>query len=227
MDGLERRLVELNQLLLSISQGKPAPEEAIQNAQQVVAGGRPVINTGAGDDTVIINTTTEEHCNPCPPGPPGPQGEKGDPGVSVVNAEVIPIPGELIITLSDGTELNAGSVIGPPGPQGEKGDPGDCEIIDCDCLCNTKLISNNYQVVSEDYYIGVQSTGPITITLPPNCEDGSQFIIKAEMSPPLGNRKIKITTVDGSLIDGDFSYIINVAFHSVNLLHRGSAWHII
>jgi hypothetical protein len=48
------------------------------------------------------------------------------------------------------------------------------------------------------------------------------------MGPPLGNRKITITTSDGSLIDGEPDYVMEVPWQSVHLIYSGSnSWHII
>lgn len=64
-----------------------------------------------------------------PQGRTGPKGETGDTGgvgpvgpqgVGIAAVSVSP-EGELAVTLTDGTELDCGSVIGPAGP---KGDPG-------------------------------------------------------------------------------------------------------
>jgi hypothetical protein len=83
----------------------------------------------------------------------------------------------------------------------------------------------------DDYYIGVNSNGPITITLPADCSDSCEIIVKAEMGPPLGNRKITIVPPDDdstvTLIDGQLSYVIEVPYQSVNLICRGDNWWII
>jgi hypothetical protein len=55
-------------------------------------------------------------------GDTGAQGIEGDRGISVKQAVVE--NGNLLITLDDATQLNAGSVIGEQGPQGAKGDTG-------------------------------------------------------------------------------------------------------
>jgi len=63
-----------------------------------------------------------------PQGVQGPPGKQGPQGITLTQAEVI--SGELILTLSDATQLNLGNVIGPqgetgsPGPQGNKGSLG-------------------------------------------------------------------------------------------------------
>jgi hypothetical protein len=47
------------------------------------------------------------------------------------------------------------------------------------------------------------------------------------MGPPLGNRKVTVTTSDGSYIDGIDKYVMEVPYQSVNLFCRGGDWHII
>lgn len=196
MDGLDRRLIELHQALLGSMQGKPVAPEVLNQAQQFLAGSR--VNTGPGNDTVIINQGDNNGCE-CPPGPPGPPGPSGQDGS----------PGE------PGPQGEPGPV-GPPGPPGE-----------CTCECTSILVSQDYTATLDDYYIGVNSTGPVTITLPADCADCHEIIVKAEMGPPLGNRKITITTSDGSTIDGDDKYVIEVPYQSVNILCRGGNWWIV
>ncbi len=171
-----------------------------------------------------------------PPGPQGPQGQEGPAGVSVVSAYVTTNPGDLILVLSDGTEINAGNVkgpggpegpdgpqgpMGPQGPQGPKGDP--CG----ESACQTVLVSEDYESTIDDCYIGVDSNRPVTITLPSFAPDGHQVAIKAEMGPPMGNRKITIVTSDGKTIDGDDSYVMTVPYECVHLLSRSGNWNVI
>lgn len=165
------------------------------------------------DSDISIKT---EGCVGCPPGPPG------SPGISVVNAEVKENPGDLIITLSDGTEINAGNVIGPQGDQGPKGDqgpPGSCSDL------KTVLVSENYTASEEDCYIGVNSKNPVTIKLT-STQDGKMYIIKSEMSAPVGNRKVTITG-GISYIDGNPSVVLQEPYESITLLYRGNSWHVI
>ena len=195
MDSLERKLVELNQALLSLQLGKPVDDELIKQAQYFIAGGGK-IHTGPGNDTVIINQGDNNGCE-CPPGPPGPQGPPGPPGATGPQGEPGPV--------------------GPPGPPGE-----------CSCECQAIVVSQDYTATLDDYYIGVNSTGPVTITLPADPTGCQQIIVKAEMGPPLGNRKITITTSDGSLIDGEEEYVMEVPWQSVKLITGGDdGWFII
>lgn len=47
MDNLERRLVELNAALLKMTKGEPVDKKIIDQAQYVVAGGIPPVDTGS------------------------------------------------------------------------------------------------------------------------------------------------------------------------------------
>jgi hypothetical protein len=93
------------------------------------------------------------------------------------------------------------------------------------------LVSEDYSAQVDDYYIGVDSTGPVTITLPPDNPTSGQIIVKAEMGAPMGNRKITVVPPsDGSTvvsIDGQGSYVMEVPFQSVRLLYFSGNWWII
>lgn len=202
MDETRRRLVELNEALLKLSLGEKIDDKLIHQARQFVSGG-PIIETGVGNDTIIINQG--DNCDTCPPGPPGPQGEQGPQGDQ--------------------------GPIGPSGEQGPQGEPGPIGPVGppgkCDCQCSAILVTQDYAAKMDDYYIGVNSTGPTTITLPDNPPDCTEIIIKAEMGPPLGNRKISVVTDDDSTIDGDDQYIIEVPWQSLSLIFRDKNWYII
>ena len=203
MNALERRLVELNEALLNLSSGKASSPEMLARARQILAGGS--IDTGPGNDTVIINQQSNGVCHEGQTGYTGSQGDQGPTGY----------------TGSAGVSGEQGPS-GEPGPIGYTGSAGECNSE-----CQAVLVSQDYDATLDDYYIGVNSTGPVTITLPPDSSNCVEIIIKAEMGPPLGNRKITITTSDGSLIDGETDYVIEVPYQSVNLLYRGGNWWII
>jgi len=235
MDGQDRRLVELQQALLTLSMNKPIDPKLLQNAQLQLAGGRIPIDTGPGNDTVVINNQGEP-CDECPPGPPGPTGPQGEPGpigpTGPQGPEGPPGPiGEQGPPGPPGPEGAQGPTgpAGEPGPNGEQGPPGPIGPPGkCDCKCQAVLVYQDYTATMDDYYIGVNSDGPVTITLPPNPTGCDEIIIKAEMGPPLGNRKVTVTTSDGSLIDGETDYVIEVPWQAVHLIYSGSnSWHII
>lgn len=91
----------------------------------------------------------------------------------------------------------------------------------------TTLVETNYVASEQNHYIGVNSKKPVTILLPENPKDGKVLIVKAQMRPPIGDRKITITTSDGSTIDGYSNYVIQVSNEFVHLIYHGDAWHVI
>ena len=97
---------------------------------------------------------------------------------------------------------------------------------DKDCILKTTLVKESYNVSPDDCYVGVDAEKATTVTLPKDPSDGKVIIVKAEMKPPLGNRKVTITTADGTLIDGYQNCIIQVSNETVRLLFR-DGWRII
>lgn len=276
MNGLERKLVELNEALLNLTKGVPVNDEIIARAYHALAGASS-INTGPGNDTVIVNQGDQDDCK-CPPGPtgpsgpPGPQGEVGPTGPTGPEGPTGPqgLPGPT------GPEGGSTGPTGPQGPAGEKGDTGPTGPMgptgpqgdpgtsgstgptgptgpegpsglpgatgpqgepgpvgptgppgECTCKCKAILVSKDYYAQVDDYYIGVNSTGPVTIALPPVSGDCQEIVVKAEMGAPIGNRKVAIVTIDGSFIDEQYIYVIEVPYQSVNLISRGGNWWII
>lgn len=161
-------------------------------------------NGGAGSD-IFYNTTSE--------GPPGPPGPAGPPGVSVVSANVLPNPGDLIMHLSDGTEINAGNVMGPMGPMGPAGPSGSCS------LASVKLVKENYTALENDYYIGTLEKN-ITITLPES-QIGKIYCVKNQVS---GN--IKLIGTNGQTIDSDAFKTLGTDT-SVMVIFDGTRWNVI
>lgn len=176
MYSLDRKLVELNEALLKLNTTKDikVSDELLTTAIRVLSGAN-IVDTGTGNDTVIIGHPVSTDPRPGPPGPQGPAG--------------------------------------PPGPPGE-----------CDCSRNTTLINADYAVSHSDYYVGVICDTPITVTLPETPENGYSVIIKLEMGPPIGNRKVTVVTSDGSLIDAVTSVELKTPYKALTLLYR-NGWH--
>lgn len=212
MDSLDRRLIELQGALLKLATGQPVSQELFQQAQQALSGMTADIMMGPGNDTVIINNQNGGSDCVCPTGPTGAPGVPGATGPTGAGGGE---PGPQGPTGPTGTGGGQTGATGPTGPSG------------AGCCGPCILISADYQALSTDYYIGVNSQDPVTVTLPEDCADCQQLIIKAEMGPPLGNRKVTVTTSDGSLIDGEPDYVIEVPYQSVHVLCRGGEWHII
>lgn len=89
----------------------------------------------------------------------------------------------------------------------------------------TKIITESYEVLDEDCYIGVNCDKPITITLPIEPTLGKVIIIKAEMRPPIGNRTILIKAGDKT-IDGYSTKLIQVSNECVRLVFNDNNWRV-
>jgi|LauGreDrversion4_2_1035121.scaffolds.fasta_scaffold05552_5 hypothetical protein len=131
--------------------------------------------------------------------------------------------GELILIYSDGTELNAGNVRGPAGPPGPMGDSGEMP----EASFGTTLVSDDYGCTDDDCYLGVNSSGSITITLPTYPGDGHQIAVKLEMPTLAEGQTITIETNDDSTIDGALSYTMTEPWQAVHLFSRGGHWFIV
>lgn len=90
----------------------------------------------------------------------------------------------------------------------------------------TTLIQTDYTATEKDFYIGVDSELPVTITLPA-ADDGVQYIIKSEMKPPMGKRKIKIISGDDSKFDGYADHTLHVSHDCLHVIRHRNAWHIL
>ena len=205
MNSLERQLIELNNLINLLKQREVTYAiQALQYADEYNTSGNDIISV----KQVIGGQCECEQGPPGPPGPPGPQGDTGPKGDTGPEGPIGP-PGE------PGPQGEPGPV-GPPGPPGK-----------CTCECKAVLVSQDYTATLDDCYIGVNANGPVTITLPTGIVDTKKITVKAEMGPPLGNRKVTVTTSDGSKIDGDPTYVMTIPYESVTLTYRGGNWWII
>lgn len=89
----------------------------------------------------------------------------------------------------------------------------------------TRLVTTNtYTAVPDDYYIGVNYAGAVTIYLPygANAEDGDKLVIKDESGACSVNNITLVGTVDNDT-GGAIMAINNMALH---LIYR-SGWRII
>ena len=155
------------------------------------------------DDIDIINYTSSG--SPGPAGPPGPPGPQGDPGIQ-------------------GDQGLQGDP-GPPGEKGEQGDPGPIGPPGPSGTVsrNTVVVSEDYEAKKTDYYIGVDSKGPVTITLPDDAPKGTEYIIKLQMGAPIGTRKV--TVKSGTSIDNVNNIILTNPYEALQVLFQ-SSWHI-
>lgn len=151
------------------------------------------------NDTSFISISS-----PSIPGPPGPQGEIGPQGPQ----------GEIGPQGLQGLQ-------GPQGPQGQQG-----PAYEGDLTLDNTWIKSDYTVQELDCYIGVKSSSPITIKLPTGT-DGRLLIIKLEMGPPIGNRKVTIIPKSIDFIDGGNSLTLQNPYEAISLVYRGNSWNII
>lgn len=96
---------------------------------------------------------------------------------------------------------------------------------DC-CCCKVKLVSQDYQVLKDDCYIGVNSDGPVTITLPELVGSCQKYIIKLEHGPPIGPRKATIVGQGGTTIDGNLTYVLQQPYETITVIGTNN-WYII
>ena len=154
--------------------GQAVDEHFLTTARSILVGHTQWIDTGPGDDTVIINNM--HSCDTDQP----------DPTQSPT-----------------------------PAPDS------------CGCTCNSIVIDADYTTTANDYYIGVNATSTVTITLVDAPSDCTKVVIKSEMTQPVGNKKITINGSGSALIDGKPQYVIQNAFKSVQLFARGGSWYTI
>lgn len=212
MSSQNRDLIYLKQVLEKFQRRELLSNSEIDLVRAYIQAGGTLEQPGTQSTQQYQGTTGSTGCDPCPPGATGATGPEGPPGATGATG---PGGGESGATGSTGPE-------GPPGPIGATGATGSCS-----CSCSARLVSQDYVATLDDYYIGVNSLGPTTITLPDNPPDCTEIIVKAEMGPPLGNRKVTVAAPAGSNIDGSSTYVIEVPYQSVNVLSRGGTWHIV
>lgn len=151
-------------------------------------------------------------------------GTPGPPGVGVQSAEVTDNPGDLLITLTDGTIINAGKVLGDPGPQGPQGDIGPQGPAGSCSRTNTVTISKDYYATPDDFYIGVDLEDEATLYLPENPSNGIEYVIKLQYGAPVGNRKLTIKPRGGSFINGTNSSTMTTPYQSINVISNDNNW---
>lgn len=152
-----------------------------------------------------------------PTGPTGPTGPQGVAGVSITGATVSPNPGNLILELSDGSTIDAGTVVGPTGPQGPAGPSGGTTR-------RTVTIVQDYVASYDDYYIGADLFDAAKVTLPNGVVDGTEYVIKLQYGAPVGNRKLTIEATAPALLNGVTSLTLNTPYQVVSVIYNNGNW---
>jgi hypothetical protein len=86
----------------------------------------------------------------------------------------------------------------------------------------TEVTTPTYTVNDNDYYIGVNYAGPVTITLPTSANSGRMLIIKDED----GDAEINPITVLGTVDNDAGGFIIQINNGAIQLIYR-NGWRIV
>lgn len=92
-------------------------------------------------------------------------------------------------------------------------------------LNRTKITISEFTVTNQQYYLGVNRDGIVTIYLPPGVENKS-FVFKDEGGYASVEKSITIVPHGSETIDGANVYVITAARGSVTLVF-GEGWHCI
>ena len=93
----------------------------------------------------------------------------------------------------------------------------------------TSVVTSSYMINPQDYYIGVNYGGAVTITLPKADREGKIFIVKDELGEASKgtNRYITILPTGSDLIDGRSSAILAYDYGSLTFIWKSNSWRVI
>ena len=93
----------------------------------------------------------------------------------------------------------------------------------------TSVTSSSYTIRPQDYYIGVNYAGAVTITLPRADREGKIFVVKDELGQASQgtNRYITILPTGSDLIDGENRAILAFDFGSLTFIWKSNSWRIV
>lgn len=93
----------------------------------------------------------------------------------------------------------------------------------------TSVTTSSYTIRPQDYYIGVNYAGAVTITLPRADREGKIFIVKDELGEASKgtNRYITILPTGSDLIDGENSVILAFDFGSLTFIWNSNSWRVV
>lgn len=92
----------------------------------------------------------------------------------------------------------------------------------------TSVTSSSYSAILNDYYIGVNYAGAVTITLPKADREGKIFVIKDELGEASRgtNRYITIMPTGLDLIDGRDRAILAYDYGSLSFIWKDNSWRV-
>jgi hypothetical protein len=93
----------------------------------------------------------------------------------------------------------------------------------------TSVTTSSYTIRPQDYYIGVNYAGAVTITLPRADREGKVFVVKDELGEASKgtNRYITILPTGMDLIDGRDRAILAFDYGSLTFVWKGNSWRVI
>jgi hypothetical protein len=93
----------------------------------------------------------------------------------------------------------------------------------------TSVTSSSYTIRLQDYYIGVNYAGAVTITLPKADREGKIFVVKDELGEASQgtNRYITILPTGSDLIDGENRAILAFDYGSLTFIWKGNSWRVV
>lgn len=93
----------------------------------------------------------------------------------------------------------------------------------------TSVTTSSYTIKPQDYYIGVNYAGAVTITLPRADREGKIFVVKDELGEASKgtNRYITILPTGSDLIDGRDRAILAFDYGSLTFIWKGNSWRVI
>ena len=93
----------------------------------------------------------------------------------------------------------------------------------------TSVTTSSYTIRPQDYYIGVNYAGAVTITLPKADREGKIFVVKDELGEAAKgtNRHITILPTGSDKIDGRDRAILAFNFGSLTFIWKGNSWRVI
>lgn len=93
----------------------------------------------------------------------------------------------------------------------------------------TSVTTSSYTITPQDYYIGVNYAGAVTITLPHADREGKIFVVKDELGEASKgtNRYITILPTGSDLIDGRDRAILAFDYGSLTFIWKSNSWRVI
>ena len=93
----------------------------------------------------------------------------------------------------------------------------------------TSVTTSSYTIRPQDYYIGVNYAGAVTITLPRADREGKIFVVKDELGEASKgtNRYITILPSESDLIDGRDRAILAFDFGSLTFIWKSNSWRVV